>query len=242
VLKQYARIGLVPGQDFDAGKLKADFVKRIAQVAFDRTMLQFKVGKSVKHLNGWIYDSIAYAIYAPRVESTDQIGEGAIAITCNIIRSLCGADWSPTEALLAGRRPADVRPYRDFFRAPVRFDAEQNALVFSAALLRKRLPHAAPELQRLLLEEVRKLDRELALDFPTKVRRVVRAGLIVGQQSAEQTAALFAMQRRTLCRRLRAEGTTFEALVAEIRYEVGRQLLADTRMPIHEIAAAIGYA
>ncbi len=57
VLKEYARIGLVPGQDFDASKLKADFVKRIPQVAFDRIMLQFKVGKTVKNINGWMFDT-----------------------------------------------------------------------------------------------------------------------------------------------------------------------------------------
>ncbi len=117
-----------------------------------------------------------------------------------------------------------------------------NRLVFPAALLKKRLPNAAPELQERILQEVRKLDREWALDFATKVRRVVRAGLIAGQHSVDQTAALFAMQRRTLCRRLQAEGTTYRDLVAEIRYEVGRQLLCDTRLPIHEIASAIGYA
>jgi AraC-like DNA-binding protein len=185
---------------------------------------------------------VAYAIYAPGVESSEQIGEGAIAITCNVIRSLCGTDWAPTEVLLAGRRPTDVRPYRRFFRAPVQFDAEQNALVFPAALLDQRLPHANPELQRLLLEEVRRMDREQAPDFPTKVRRVVRAGLVVGQCSAERTAALLAMQRRTLSRRLRAAGTTFEALLAEIRYETARQLLTDTTMPMRQIAEAIGYA
>jgi hypothetical protein len=57
-LKQFARIGLVPGQDFDASKLNADFVKRIPEVGFGRIMLQFKVGKPVKHINGWIYDSV----------------------------------------------------------------------------------------------------------------------------------------------------------------------------------------
>lgn len=185
---------------------------------------------------------IAYAIYAPGVESSEQIGEGAIAITCNVIRSLCGAQWAPTEVLLASRRPPDMRPYRRFFRAPVRFDAEQNALVFPDAVLDRRLPHANPELQRLLLEEIQRLDRELALDFSTKVRRVVRAGLVVGQCSADRTAALFAVQRRTLSRRLRAEGTSFEALLAEIRYETARQLLTDTAIPMRQIAEAIGYA
>jgi hypothetical protein len=58
-LAKFAKIGLVPGEDFDASKLDADFVKRIPQVAFDRIMLQFKVGKSIRNVNGWMYDSEA---------------------------------------------------------------------------------------------------------------------------------------------------------------------------------------
>ncbi len=56
-LKRYQRIGLAAGQDFDAARLKADFVKRIPQVAFDRIMLQFKVGKPIKNINGWVFDT-----------------------------------------------------------------------------------------------------------------------------------------------------------------------------------------
>ena len=55
VLEKFAKIGLVPGQDFDASKLKADFAKRIPQVAQDRIMLQFKINKAVSDINGWTY-------------------------------------------------------------------------------------------------------------------------------------------------------------------------------------------
>ena len=54
-LAKFAKIGLVPGQDFDASKLQADFVKRIPQVGFDRIMLQFKINPAVEDVNGWDY-------------------------------------------------------------------------------------------------------------------------------------------------------------------------------------------
>jgi hypothetical protein len=54
-LAKFARIGLVPGQDFDASKLNADFAKRIPEVGFDRIMLQFKVNPSFKDVNGWAF-------------------------------------------------------------------------------------------------------------------------------------------------------------------------------------------
>lgn len=57
-IAKFAKIGLVPGKDFDASKLDADFAKRIPEVGFDRIMLQFKVNKSVKHINGWGYDTV----------------------------------------------------------------------------------------------------------------------------------------------------------------------------------------
>ena len=54
-LAKFARIGIVPGQDFDATKLKADLVKRVPEVGFDRIMLQFKINKDVNEENGWGY-------------------------------------------------------------------------------------------------------------------------------------------------------------------------------------------
>jgi hypothetical protein len=54
-IAKFAKIGIVPGQDFDAGKLKADFLKRIPEVAFDRIMVQFKINKDMKDENGWGY-------------------------------------------------------------------------------------------------------------------------------------------------------------------------------------------
>jgi len=52
-LAKFARIGLVPGQDFDASKLRADFAKRIPEIANDRIMIQFKINKDVHDINGW---------------------------------------------------------------------------------------------------------------------------------------------------------------------------------------------
>jgi hypothetical protein len=54
-IAKFAKIGIVPGQDFDASKLKADFVKRVPEVGFDRIMLQFKVNKDVKDEQGWAF-------------------------------------------------------------------------------------------------------------------------------------------------------------------------------------------
>jgi hypothetical protein len=54
-LKKFEKIGIVPGKDFDASKLRADFAKRIPEVSQDRIMLQFKVNPAVKDENGFAF-------------------------------------------------------------------------------------------------------------------------------------------------------------------------------------------
>jgi hypothetical protein len=54
-LAKFASIGLVPGKPFDKSKLRADFAKRIPQIAQDRIMIQFKINDAVKTVNGWTF-------------------------------------------------------------------------------------------------------------------------------------------------------------------------------------------
>jgi AraC-like DNA-binding protein len=183
-----------------------------------------------------------YTIYQPGTEATDQIGAGAMAGAVNIMRGLCGADWNPSEVMLAHRRPADVEPYRRIFRAPIRFDAEQNALIFPASWLSHRLAEREPAIRRLLKEKIDALEAQFRHEFPEQVRRVLRIALLTDRTSIEDISALFSMQPRTLNRRLSAFGLSFQDLVDEGRYEIARQALLDTDMNVSHVAALLDYA
>jgi AraC-like DNA-binding protein len=185
---------------------------------------------------------VTYDLYEPGTEAVDQIGDGAVAILFNIMRALCGPDWLPREVQLAHRKPADVQPFRRFFRAPLLFDAERDALVMSSHWLTRRLPGADPGLQRLLQSQIDALEARHGEDFPEHVRSVLRAGLLTRHASAEQVAALFSMHSRTLTRRLEACGTSFKALADEGRFTIATQLLGGTSLEVQEIAAALDYA
>lgn len=186
--------------------------------------------------------TLSYALYEPQVEAADQIEDGALAIMCNVLRALCGPDWQPIEARLAHRAPDNVRPFGRFFRSPLRFNAEQSALVFSTDWLHRRLPDAGPEMQRLLRKEIESLEARHGDDFPEQVRSVLRAGLLTGHASADQVAALFSIHSRTLTRRLEAFGTSLKTLVDEGRFEIAREMLRNTSLDVSQIAASLDYA
>ncbi len=186
--------------------------------------------------------SLGYEVHQPNVEATDQLGDGAAALLFNIMRSLCGAAWKPVEVQFAHRRPRDVAPYQQLFRATLAFDAEQNALVFPLSWMSLRLPDIDPELLRLLQQQVQVLESRHGDDFPEQVRSVMRTAIVTGHADAERVASLFSIHSRTLHRRLQTFGTGFQTLLDESRFEIARQLLADSRMDVSRIAMVLGYA
>ena len=81
---------------------------------------------------------LGYSVYQKDVLATDQIYDAAIAIGANILRALCGPGFRPVAILLRRSASVDGEPYRQVFKAPVRFDADQSALVQGDVLPRSR--------------------------------------------------------------------------------------------------------
>jgi AraC-like DNA-binding protein len=184
----------------------------------------------------------SYEIYQADAEATDQIKDAAVATMYNIMRDLCGPNWDLVEVRLSHRKPADVAPYRKFFQAPLRFDADESALVFFADNLRRPLPEVDAELRRLLTAQIEALEQQYSDQFPEQVRSVLHNALLTDHWRASQIASIFSMHSRTLHRRLAAAGTSFRELVDESRYAIARQMLADTNADISRVANLLSYA
>lgn len=185
---------------------------------------------------------LSYRSYEYNVAGTEQIGDGAVAGMFNFLREVCGPSWLPTEAWFAHRQPRDPKPYQDFLRTRLRFDAEQYALVFDADWLSQPIPSADPQLLKVLQQETRRLTAETQGDFPEQVRQILRRSILAGHYKAGEIAALFDMHPRTLDRRLRRFDINFEELLNQVRFEMARQLLKDSELSVGDIATALGYS
>jgi len=183
-----------------------------------------------------------YSIYQHEAESADQISDGSLAVSVNALRTLCGSDWNPTEVLLPRAAPMNQEPYRRHFRAPVRFNQESATLVFPARDLDRRIAGADPMVREVLEERIRQMKIAQGPEFSDDIRRLLRTRLTSNRCSAEDIAETLAMHRRTLSRRLKDSGVGYRAIANEIRFEIARQLLQDTEVPMGQIAAALGYS
>ncbi len=189
---------------------------------------------------------VAYTIYQPAIVGTAQIYDLAMAVTYNTLKTLVGPGWRASEIGLFRARPDDIEPYRRFFGNRLSFGGQRSAVVFPACFLNRRLRGADAQIHGQIMGEIEKLEARGGGDLATQLRRVLRRLLIAGagqeETSISQVSAVFAIHQRTLNRRLRADGTSFKALINETRYDIARQLLRDTRLAITDIATALDYS
>ena len=185
--------------------------------------------------------TFGYAIYQRDMPGVAQGYDLVMTFQFNILRDLCGLHWLPSEVSFPHAEPADVRPYRQLFRAPLRFNAARSEIVFDRAWLDRALPDHDADIHRVLQRD---LATQLMLapdDWAEQVRRTLPALIPSGRGSEAEVAELLSTSPRTLRRLLAAQGTSFRALVEDVRYEIARQLLADTSMSTTGIADTLAY-
>ena len=141
-------------------------------------------------------------------------------------------------------RPADAARHEAWFGAPVAWGGPRLEVAFDARLLDRPLQRADPRLFGYLAARAAELLARLpaADDLASRVRHELGALLAQGEPRAGQVAARLAMSDRTLHRRLRALGTSFAALLAEVRRERALLLLGDRRLTCSEVGFLLGYA
>jgi len=186
--------------------------------------------------------SFGYLIVLPGVEATEQIYDLSMTVVCKILRSLCGESWHPTEVLLSRRPPQDPRPYEGFFHAPVRFDAEQTAVVFPTQWLKHPVASADPLLHRYLEKVAQGLHADQHATLKSKLHQALRMSLADHKHNATDAASQLGMHVRTLHRRLLKEGTSFRQELENVRFETAKHLLGETGMPASQIAIVLDYA
>lgn len=185
---------------------------------------------------------LGYSIYRHGTRGAAQLYDVAIAIGYRALKEICGAPWKPLCVQFSHARPKDSRPYRRLFGPNVRFDAEMSGIAFEASWLDHAIAGADPNLRELVLQAIQQSQANSTMSFADVVRGALHQMVLSGTSSAGNVALLFGMHERTLRKRLTAERTSLHQLVSQTRFELAKQLLENTELPLSEIASALRYA
>jgi AraC-like DNA-binding protein len=158
--------------------------------------------------------------------------------------------WSGRAGPLRPREVSFVHPLRGAsarfeaaFRAPCRFGAERAALVFARGDLDRSVPSGDPTLARWLdvVGDARIADHE-RVDAAARVRAATRELLSHGEPRLARVAAELRTQPRALQRRLAEAGTSFAAVVDEVRCEVALRMVAEAGVSLTDVAFVTGFS
>jgi AraC-like DNA-binding protein len=133
--------------------------------------------------------------------------------------------------------------YEAHFRCPIRFKANQNALVFSKADMdlpfvtsnAELLAIVAPQLEAELMEQLAQKT------FSEQAKAILKRLLAGHRPGIEDLARELHLSIRTLQRRLTERGITFQRLLEEARRELARHYLIHSSVELSETAYLLGY-
>ncbi|WP_417347028.1 AraC family transcriptional regulator ligand-binding domain-containing protein [Ferrimonas sp.] len=170
-----------------------------------------------------------------------QYKELAISACYRLCQDLIGPDFRAARVDFA-HAPLSPRPYyRDHFGCEVMFNQPQDTLWIPGAFLRRNL-HGSPVGERQLL--ARQLSQRLAENGQGRVAQVgglIQQTLGSGQANIDHVAGLLGLNRRTLQRQLKAQGTEFRTLLSELRMQSACWHLRYSNMEVTLLAEILGY-
>lgn len=138
--------------------------------------------------------------------------------------------------------PVPTEPYSHFLGTAMT-RGEGHRLVFSRADARRPFLTANEGLWSAFEPELRTRLAELQTQASTaqRVRAVLLEALPSGQAGIGAVATRLAMSRRSLQRKLEAEGHSYRQMLRETRLSLAQHYLARTQLPMAEISFLLGF-
>jgi AraC-like DNA-binding protein len=177
------------------------------------------------------------------LHATDEAIDAGFAVIVKMCRAISDPHFAPTSITLCHADNGHIEQYINFFRCPVRFSADEDALTFDTETLRRPAPAGNRE---LAYQNDRLAERYLATLNPETVRDRVKEILLTllpsGDATQETVASNLNKSVSTLQRQLKAEGVSYRELLEQTRSEIAQHLLEENRYALSQIAYLLGFS
>ena len=186
---------------------------------------------------------IEYSSNHPELTGWELDNEITIALFMSIINGLTDTNVTPRSVLFEHQPICPLKDYKHLLGVAPRFQAITNTVIYSASLAEQVPPNANPELYKVLKRHMSDLtEAEIHENQLVHfVRNNIGRGLNQGTATLDYISAEVGLEPRTLQRRLKVEGISFQALTDQVRLIRARYFLEKTRLSITEIALELGY-
>ena len=171
-----------------------------------------------------------------------QSVEISVGVGLRTLRELLGEAWRPQEICLTHAAPPYLSAYRRVYGMAPRFNQDFNGIVMAREDLDRPIASADPALARQMVRYLEEIAAGRGSSFRDKVREIIVLLLPNGDCTVDRVAQRLAMDRRTLHRRLAAEGETFSGLLNTARREAAEALLTRSGRSFQNVAELVGFS
>ncbi|MFC9892590.1 AraC family transcriptional regulator [Nocardia sp. NPDC127579] len=173
--------------------------------------------------------------------------ERDVAAMHRVMTDLLGVPLRLTRAEFRFPEPVYADRIEEFTGVPPRFGKARNLFALDPAVLAQPLPQANEHTWAMCLAQCRDLvDRRRArTGIAAQVRELLVPGGAEGfcaPPGIDAVAADLRMSTRTLRRHLDAAGTSYRALLDEVRRALAEEMLTATPLSVSDVAIRLGYA
>jgi len=170
------------------------------------------------------------------------------AIDAYLAGVVCFCSWIsakrivPVEVHFMHKCPGNQSQYTELLQCPVYFGQQEDCIVFDATDMHRPVLAADDNLASLLDSLAIGQLADLSGRFSTKVRECLLKQFANGEVSKSQTANLLHMTERTLLRRLKDEGTTFQEVLDHLREELACEHLRRKDVTMQDVSSMLGFS
>lgn len=172
-----------------------------------------------------------------------QIEEGMPLILLQLARSFLGSAWRPERIYVPGGEGGREANLADIFEGiEIRFGASVPAIAIPTGDLKARNPDPTSNRHPAILSDVRTMLRSPPPRSDAElVGNILQFQIQCGDPSEDGVAQRLGLGRRTLQRRLQAEGTSFRELQQQALRVRAKALLGEGDLSVAEVARALGF-
>jgi AraC-like DNA-binding protein len=185
---------------------------------------------------------VRFEFLLARMPCQSQAVELALLQTQHMARSISSGQVQGREIWFTHEPIAPLSVYRAHFGATVRFNQSSNAIIFNEADLNCPIADPDPELYEIATSYIDYRYPATKLTVTAHVRSVVARLLVDGDCTSEAVALALGIHPRTLQRRLREEGQSFETIRDDVRRDAALRYLRQPGIPLNRVAQMLGYS
>lgn len=183
--------------------------------------------------------SISLRYHLPQRPCSTAIVETGLAMLVHLGQALCGPQWSP-ERVTFPHPVTNKEAWFQFFGTTVE-QGSTASLYFTLEVLKQPTVSPDPMMSDFLDNSVKeKLQHLPEIPLTAQLRNWFINNLQTSPQGVDAAKAL-GMSRRTMYRKLRSLGTTFQKQLDMVRIEIAQKQLGEG-ISVGEVAFALGYS